>query len=167
MKTTSSNKKKIDDSVLDIVSGLGNATQQLSNFTNETQYSDDVVNFSFVLEKTKIQWLREYVLKKRTTALKFFHFSNTDAVKEGIALLREKYPDLEQRPKTLKYSTKVGRTYGAVNKAEKMNTSYSITEKDKGFIYDLIYFKSTSGEEYTKTDFFNELIEELSKNIGK
>ncbi|PTT38372.1 hypothetical protein DBR28_08670 [Chryseobacterium sp. HMWF028] len=120
------------------------------------------VNFPFNVEQDRIEYLRELVLYKRRSDPEFFHYSNTHAVKEGIGYLREIYPDVEQRPASLKYSTRNG-TLGHLNGVEKVKTTFSISTTDKEFIYNLIYKKDANTGEYNKADLFDELLEELHK----
>lgn len=120
------------------------------------------VNFPFNLEQNRIEFLRDFVLFKRKSSPEFFTFSNTDAVREGIGYLRDKYDDLEQRPASLKYSTRVG-TNGLLNGVVKKQTTFSISVSDREFIYNLVFAKDGNPAEYNKADLFDELLMELSK----
>lgn len=123
---------------------------------------EKTTNFPFNLEQNRIEFLREFVIKKRKQNAKFFHYSNTDAVKEGINYLREKYSDLKKRPESIKHSTRVGTT-GHLHGVVKTQTSFSLPVSDREFIYDLIFAKDGNPSEYNKAEFFDELIDELSK----
>lgn len=119
-------------------------------------------NFPFNVEQDRIEYLRNIVLYKRRLSPEFFHYSNTDAVREGIECLREAYPEVEPRPSSVKYSTRNG-TLGRLNGVEKIKTTFSISERDKEFIYNLIYKKDGRPAEYNKADLFDELLEKLEK----
>lgn len=123
---------------------------------------EKTTNFPFNLEQDRIEYLRDFVMNKRKQDAEFFHYSNTDAVKEGINYLRQKYDDLKKRPESIKHSTRVG-TNGHLNGVIKTQTSFSLPVSDREFIYDLIFAKDGNPSEYNKAEFFDELIEELSK----
>lgn len=122
---------------------------------------EKTVNFPFNLEQDRIEYLRNFVMHKRRESVDFFHYSNTDAVKEGISYLRDKYQDLKQRPASIKHSTRVG-TNGLLNGVVKVQTTFSVPVSDREFIYNLVFAKDGKPMEYNKADFFDELIEELS-----
>lgn len=122
---------------------------------------EKTVNFPFNLEQDRLEYLRNFVIQKRRESADFFHYSNTDAVKEGISYLRDKYKDLKQRPASIKHSTRVG-TNGLLNGVVKVQTTFSLPVSDREFIYNLVFAKDGKPTEYNKADFFDELIEELS-----
>lgn len=123
---------------------------------------EKTVNFPFNLEQDRIEYLRNFVMNKRKESPEFFHYSNTDAVKEGLNYLRDKYQDLKQRPASIKHSTRVG-TNGLLNGVIKVQTTFSIPISDREFIYNLVFAKDGNPTEYNKADLFDELLEELNK----
>ncbi|RNA63931.1 hypothetical protein D1631_00020 [Chryseobacterium nematophagum] len=123
---------------------------------------EKTVNFPFNLEQDRIEYLRNFVMYKRKESAEFFHYSNTEAVKEGISYLREKYRDLKQRPEFIKHSTRVG-TNGLLNGVVKVQTTFSIPISDREFIYNLVFAKDSNPTEYNKANFFDELLDELQK----
>ncbi|WP_175623189.1 hypothetical protein [Chryseobacterium schmidteae] len=126
---------------------------------------EKIVSFSFNIEKTKIEFLRTFVLFKRNIGPQFFHYSNTEAVREGIQHLRKQNADLENRPASVKMSTRKG-TQGRLYGIEKLKTSFSISKDDREFIYNLIYKKDVQNGNYGKAEFFDDLIEALKANTG-
>ena len=124
-----------------------------------------VVSFSFNIEKSKIEFLRAFVLFKRNISPEFFHYSNTEAVREGIQYLRKENTDLEDRPASVKMSTRKG-TQGRLYGIEKLKTSFSISKNDREFIYNLIYKNDIKNRNYGKAEFFDDLIEALKSNTG-
>ena len=126
---------------------------------------EKVVSFSFNIEKSKVEFLRTFVLFKRNISPEFFHYSNTEAVREGIQYLRKKNTDLEDRPASVKMSTRKG-TQGRLHGIEKLKTSFSISKNDIEFIYNLIYKNDVKSGKYGKAEFFDDLIEALKSNTG-
>lgn len=126
---------------------------------------EKIVSFSFNIEKSKVEFLRTFVLFKRNIGPEFFHYSNTEAVREGIQYLRKENADLENRPASVKMSTRKG-TQGRLHGIEKLKTSFSISRDDREFIYNLIYENDVKNGNYGKAEFFDDLIESLKKNTG-
>lgn len=126
---------------------------------------EKTLSFSFNIEKSKVEFLRTFVLFKRNIGPEFFHYSNTDAVREGIQYLRNKYNDLKNRPASVRMSTRKG-TQGRLYGVEKVKTSFSINSAEKEFIYNLIYKNAVKNGNYGKAEFFDDLIEELKLNTG-
>lgn len=154
-------KKSINSSVLSQIAGIGNASKQLEEIGDRQIFSEDnLFNFSFNVEKSLINFIRKFVEMKRTNP-DDFHYSQTDAIREGINLLKEINPDITQRPKSVKIPTRKGRILGTVVeegiKAEKVKTSFRINEIEKEYIYDFIYSKTTSEKPYGKEEFLEEL----------
>jgi len=151
----------------DLIGQIGKTSKSLLEKKGHPQFSDDLlIGFPFNIKKTKLEFLRMLVVYKRTLSPNFFHYSNTDAVREGIQALRELNPNIEQRPNSVKFSTRNG-TLGRLNGVEKKKTTFSISENDKEFIYNFIYEKSKKIGEYGKAEFFDELLEELRKKYPK
>jgi hypothetical protein len=122
--------------------------------------------FSFNLEQQAVEFLREFVLYKRKSDSLFFHFNNSQAIREGILLLKANNPSIEARPEHLKIPTRVGRE-GSLNGAVKLKTSYFINEVERDFIYNFIYEKSLQNVYYSKTDFMNDLIGAIKNEYPK
>lgn len=121
-------------------------------------FSDDLLfNFSFTVPKKNIELIRNFVIEKRNSDVAHFHYNNSSAIREGINLLKEKHPNLQQRPKGIKFPARSG-ARGSLNGVETYTTSFSISEAHREFIYDYIYLKSLSTEGYNKVDFFADLI---------
>lgn len=137
--------------------------RQIDVVKNDSQ--EKIVSFSFNIEKTKVEFLRTFVLFKRNNGPEFFHYSNTEAVREGIQYLRKENADLENRPASVKMSTRKG-TQGRLHGIEKLKTSFSISKDDREFIYNLIYKNDVKKGNYGKAEFFNDLIEALKANTG-
>lgn len=129
----------------------------------EKNEEDKIVSFSFNIEKTRVEFLRTFVLFKRNIGPEFFHYSNTEAVREGIQYLRNEHTDLKNRPVSVKMSTRKG-TQGRLHGVEKLKTSFSISKDDREFIYDLIYQNDVKNGNYGKAEFFDDLINALKSN---
>lgn len=148
---------------VDLIGQIGKASESLREKKEQQIFSNDLLkNFPFNIEVEKIEFLRNIVIYKRKLSPEFFHYSNTHAVREGIMYLREIYQDLKQRPKSVKHSTRSG-TRGKLYGKDKVKTTFSISENDVEFIYNLIYMKDSNPDEYNKEDFFNDLLKELKK----
>lgn len=160
-------KKKINSSVLSQIAGIGSASKSLEEIGDRQIFSEDnLFNFSFNVEKPLIDFIRKFVDIKRTNPDQY-HYSQSDAIREGINLLREINPTIIQRPRAVKIPTRKGRVYGTVidegNKTEKVKTSFRINEIEKEYIYDFIYSKATSEKPYGKEDFLEELTDVLKE----
>lgn len=158
MKPKKNKIANIDSIMIDIVE----ETKQYTEQEQEQFFSADLFsNFPFNVEKSKIQFLRNFVNgRRKADPVRYFHFTNTDAVRMGIEMLKEKYSTIQQRPKTVRISTRAG-NHGRLNGIEKMKTSFSLNEVDRNFIYNVIYHHSVDGTDYGKAEFFDELIQEL------
>lgn len=139
--------------------------EQPAEIISHKDVEEKIVSFSFNIEKTKIEFLRNFVLFKRNLSPEYFHYSNTEAVREGIQYLRKDNSDLENRPASVKMSTRKG-TQGRLHGIEKLKTSFSISKDDREFIYNLIYQNDVKNGNYGKAEFFDDLIEALKAHTG-
>lgn len=178
-------KKKINSSILSQIAGIGSASKSLEEIGDRQIFSEEkLLNFSFNVDRVLIDFIRKFVDYKRYK-LNDYHYSQTDAIREGIFLLKEVHTEIEKRPSFAKIPTRKGRTSGVsikmMNKVEKVKSSFSINEVEKEFIYDFIYHKIKSNvnfldqndqddvEEffkrntYGKEDFFKEIVQILSQ----
>lgn len=154
-------KKNINSSVLTQIAGIGEASKSLEEIGDKQIFSEDnLFNFSFNIEKPLFIFIRKFVEFKRSNPDEF-HYSQSDAIREGINLLKKSNPNVTQRPKAVKIPTRKGRVVGTVdgNIEEKVKTSFRINEIEKEYIYDFIYSKTTSEKPYGKEDFLKELTE--------
>lgn len=127
----------------------------------EEHFSTEIfLSFPFNLEQEKVQFLRSFVLFKRNLSPEFFHYNNSHAIREGIDLLGQAHPNLKKRPKTVKIPTRLG-SQGSLNGKVKLKTSYWINEVERDFIYNFIYANSIIKNEYSKSDFMDDLIKIL------
>lgn len=157
--------KKINSSVSSLISGIGTATKQLEEIGEKRILSEDnLFNFSFNVDKSNVDFIRKFVDMKRSNP-DDFHYNQTDAIREGILLLKEKNPHITERPSAIKIPTRKGRIFGSTveefNKIEKIKTSFRINEIEKEYIYDYIYSKTLIEKSFGKEDFLEELIESL------
>lgn len=161
-------KEKKNQTFLKQIENIGTEStnyQQIEN--NPSVFSDDLLfNFSFTVPKENIELIRNFVIEKRNSDVAHFHYNNSSAIREGINLLKEKYPNLQQRPKGIKFPARSG-ARGSLNGVETYSTSFSISEAHREFIYDYIYLKSLSTDGYNKVDFFADLVSLLTvdKNL--
>ena len=89
----SKNKIQNSDSLID---SLGIETEKLITNENEEIFSTTkFVSFPFNLELGKVEFLRNFVLFKRSLSPDYFHYNNSHAVREGILLLQNENPNLE------------------------------------------------------------------------
>lgn len=152
-------KKKFDD----IFDDLEKETEIYfeNEESQEERFSEDKFqSFPFNLEQEKVEFLRNFVSFKRKSGPAFFHYNNSSAIREGVELLNEKYPDMKRRPAEIKIPTRYG-TRGRLNGVVKVKTSYWINEVEREFIYNFIYMKSLQQEEYNKSEFMDDLIDAL------
>lgn len=125
------------------------------------------IRFSFMFLQEQMEWFRDYLAEKRKSSPQFFTWTASDVFKEGLRLLEKKYPNIEECP--VDVPTVRGRN-GAIPEGEKFVTSFSISQEEKDFIYNLIYYKSNlkdSERSYNKHDLIAEMIELLSKKNKK
>lgn len=123
--------------------------------------ADKFSTFAFNIEEEKVKFLRDFVLYKRNIDPQFFHFNNSKAIREGIEILSELYPDLKKRPQEVKIPTRKG-TDGLLNGVIKLKTSYWINQIEKDFIYNFIYAESLKNDDYNKSAFMSDLIEAIN-----
>ena len=160
----SKNKIQNSDGLID---NLGIEAEKMDKNEKEDSFSTTkFVSFPFNLEQEKVEFLRNFVLFKRNLSPDFFHYNNSHAVREGILLLQNKNPNLEQRPKSVKIPTRLG-TRGNLNGIVKLKTSYYISEAEKNFMYDYIYNMQSSKPHFSKAEFMEDLISILSSTYPK
>lgn len=153
--------KKINESVINQISGIASLTKNIKK--NEEIKKEKKLNFVFELEESLIQLIRNFVHYKKFEA-GIYEYNQSSVIKEGISLLKEKYPNLPARPDKVKKPTIRGRRKKSIGKiqAEKKHlTSFNISESDREFIYNFIYDKLKKGEDYIKEDFINDLLDEI------
>lgn len=133
--------------------------------SEELEKKDRSFIFAFNLEQEKVQFLREYVILKRKSDPIHFHFNISKAIKKGIEILSSLNPDLKSRPDNIKIPTKRG-TKGSLNGVIKLKTSFWITDSDRDFIYNYIYYKINllHIEDYSKSDFISDIIKVLKQD---
>ncbi len=158
------NKKEDLSDLLKIVSET-RITPPVQKVVSEQNNAEKktTLNFPFVLTFEQMNFLREYVLVKRKQNIEYFSFSNTDAFREGLKLLKD-INSIPARPNEIKIPTRKGRRLGSKKGDKKYNTSFSLTTEEINFIYDFIYLKSKDGTDYNKEEFFEEVLNCL-KNI--
>lgn len=123
----------------------------------ENEIEKNNITFSFLLEIEKVETLRNVETFRRKTD---FHYSVSDAVREGIQLMIKDSKDLVVRPVGL-IPTRRGKRSNN-EKKERVFTSYRISESEREFIYDYIYNKCLKMDgNFTKDDFMEDLIKTL------
>lgn len=157
--------KKINSSVSSLISVIGTATKQLEEIGEKRIFSEDnLFNFSFNVDRSIVDFIRNFVDKKRDNP-DDYHYNQTDAIREGIVLMKLKNPDIPQRPAKIGIPTRKGRVLGSTAqdfiKTEKIKTSFRINEIEKEYIYDYIYSKTLNDKTFGKEHFLGELIENL------
>ena len=153
--------KKIDVSVLKQINGIAELTKNIKE--NENIKTEKTINFVFEIEESLIQLIRNFVHYKKFEA-GMYEYNQSSVIKEGISLLKEKYPNLPARPDKVKKPTIRGRrkkSIGEIQAEKKHLTSFNITERERDFIYNFIYDKLKKGEDYIKEDFINDLLDEI------
>lgn len=156
-------KKREDLSSLINLAKRKEIPKVIQTTTGDDKVREKKINFSFVLSIEQMQKLRNFVDEKRNSDIEFFNFNNTDAFREGLELLKSEHPDLKKRPRALKIPTRIGRRFGTKNGEERFPTSFSISEDERNFIYDFIYNKALENSRYCKENFFNEIINKITK----
>lgn len=150
---------------LEQIKNISKESTTYQNIDNNPRvFSEELLfNFSFTVPKENIELIRNFVIEKRNSDVAHFHYNNSSAIREGINLLKEKHPNLQQRPKGIKFPARSG-ARGSLNGVETYSTSFSISEANREFIYDYIYLKSLTTEGYNKVDFFADLVTLLTSN---
>lgn len=157
---------------IDILGEIEEQTARLDTLKGEEFFSAEPdIAFTFNLEKSKIEFIRGYVNARRENP-EDFHYSNSSALREGIALLKENF-EIARRPKTIKNPIRIGRPTADVQEQAgeaKVRTSFYISRADKEYIYDFIYAHTTPDTFFGKEKFFDFIISALSvqgKRKGK
>lgn len=151
--------KKINVSVLNQINGIAELTKNIKE--NEEIKKEKIINFSYYLDEKTLFFMKEFIHYKRFEE-GVFEYNQSSIIKEGISLLKEKYPNLPVRPEKAKIPTKRGRRKKTNEDDEiKYATSFNISESEREFIYDFIYDKLKKGEDYIKEDFINDLLDEI------
>ena len=129
-----------------------------------TQKNVEFIRFSFSLLAEEVDWFRSLVSKKRKSNDKFISYSNSDLFKDGVEFLKIKYPNCHRIGEEL--PTRTGRKFNSI-KEKRFPTSFSITESDRKFIYDFIYYKLkiSSDGNYSKSNFIKDLIDAVNENM--
>ena len=139
---------------------VNDETDSMEFEDSEVAFSETKLsNFSFNIEKSMVDFIRDFVLEKRENP-KYYHYNNSDAMRDGISLLRESNSKIKRRPSNALLPTKRG-TLGRLNGITKVKTSFSISDRDKDFLYNYIYFKQQKKEDFGKADFFEDLVKAL------
>lgn len=129
-----------------------------------SQKNVQFIRFSFSLLAEEVDWFRDVVSKKRKSNDKFISYSNSDLFKDGLELLKIKYPNCDRTGEEL--PTRSGRKFNSI-KEKRFPTSFSITEEDRKFIYDFIYYKLkiSSDGNYSKSNFIKDLIDVVDESM--
>lgn len=157
-------KGKMKNKFADVLDDLQKETDIYSDSEKSQEdffSSEKFLSFPFNLEQDKIEFLRNFVTYKRKSDPAFFHYNNSSAIREGLELLDKEYPELRKRPAAVKIPTRYG-TRGRLNGVIKIKTSYWINEVEREFIYNFIYMKSLTNEDYNKSEFMDDLINALT-----
>lgn len=121
-------------------------------------------SFTFTLDKGIIDFLRKFITFKRTVKDQY-NFSQSDAIREGITQLKMNYGNIPSRPRSEKIPTRKGKAFGTkiTSTQKKITTSFYLSENDREFIYDVIYYNVKNGLAYGKEDFINQIVEVWEK----
>lgn len=153
--------KKINASVINQIAGIASLTKNIKE-TEEIKKEKTLI-FPYQLDESTMLFIRNFIHYKRFED-GVFEYNLSSVMKEGISLLKEKYPNIPLRPKNVKTPTKKGRRKKSnENEETKYPTSFHISESEREFIYDFIYDKLKKEEDYIKEDFMNDLITEIKR----
>lgn len=121
-------------------------------------------SFTFTLDRAIIDFLRKFIAFKRNVRDQY-NFNQSDAIREGIVQLKSHYGNIPQRPGSVKLPTRKGKAFGSkiTSTQTKVTTSFYLSENDREFIYDVIYFNIKKGLAYGKEDFINQIVEVWKK----
>lgn len=140
-------------------SDLQEATEKIKEKNYEFSTENNIV-YSFYGDVQLVVYLKRLRLSRNTDP-DFYHYSESDAVREGIKLLQKAFPNITQRPSQIHFSGKVGRGKTKPEEVKKVRTSFTISESDQEFINNFIYERQKGGERVTKEAFFAIMIEHL------
>lgn len=128
----------------------------------------DFSSFTFTLDKDVIDFLRNFIAFKRNIK-DHYNYNQSDAIREGIENLKSYYGDIPTRPITEKIPTRKGKAFGSKlsSTRKKITTSFYLSDNDREFIYDVIYFNTKKGEVYGKEHFINQIVELWKKEYSE
>lgn len=145
----------------------------LKNASVEHEKSENKINYStlnnvimaFHVDKELILFIKKLVFFKINEDVNSYHYNESEAVREGINLMRLTMPNLKERPAEIENPTRKGRrttNSGIV----KVKTSFLVSENDKQFFYNLVYDRQKGGGTFTKEDFLKLIVEHLQNNYN-
>lgn len=128
----------------------------------EKEYSTyNTVIFSFRVSQDLIHYIKRFRIFKIEENPSNHLYSESDAVREGVQLLRNTFADIPQRPKDIEKPTKRGRGLKRDPNTIMSNTSFTLSENDVNWIYNFIFHQQKGGGRYTKEEFLALLVEHL------
>lgn len=127
--------------------------------------TENTVIFSFRVNQDLIHYIKKLRLFKIEEKASNHLYSESDVVREGIELLREKFSNVPQRPIDVEMPTRRGRGLTRNPSIIMSNTSFTLSENDVNFIYNFIYDKQKGGDRYTKEEFLALLVEQMEKKF--
>ena len=153
--------KKVNASVINQITGIASLTKNIKEA--EEIKKEKTLIFSYHLDEDTMNFIQDFIHYKRFENGKF-EYNLSSMIKEGVSLLKERYPNIPNRPENVKIPTIRGRKK-RVNEDDEIKyaTSFNISESDREFIYNFIYDKLKKGEDYIKEDFMNDLITEIKR----
>lgn len=128
---------------------------------NEKEDEAKTKTFSLNLPMDKYKYIRTVIGYKTLNGQ--YNYNLKDAVKEGLNLLKKKYPDISYEALDRRFY-KGGKQKG---KIETYSTSSIMLVKDVNWIDNYIVEKRRADEYFSKTDFIIELVDELEKVYRK
>lgn len=156
-------EKRAKSRGLDNLQMAGSDLQETNEKIKEhkQEYStENNITFAFTLPISMIAYIKELVIEKLSED---YNYNESNAVREGIKLLKIASPNLEQRPDEYAIPTKKGRKSTADKEIKMKSTSFLISEADQNFIYNFIYNKQKGGGIFKKEEFFDLIIEQLEQ----
>ncbi|WP_336691078.1 MULTISPECIES: hypothetical protein [unclassified Chryseobacterium] len=143
-------------------SNLKETTEKIKEEKPEFSTENNII-FSFNLNKDLLLYIKQLRIFKIHSDLSHYLYNESDAVREGIQLLKKAFPNISQRPDEIKNPAKAGRGAKSDPNIIRSRTSFAISEADVEFVYNFIYDKQKGGDRYTKEEFFCLLVEHLEK----
>lgn len=141
-------------------SSLKETTEKIKDEKQEFSTENNII-FSFYLNKDLLLYIKQLRIFKINSNSSHYLYNESEAVREGIQLLKEAFPNIPQRPDEIKNPAKAGRGAKSDPNIVRSRTSFAMSEADVEFIYNFIYNKQKGGDRYTKEEFFSLLVEHL------
>ncbi|MDY3345661.1 hypothetical protein PG326_10495 [Riemerella anatipestifer] len=120
-------------------------------YAKRLDYNVQKKSFTIFLKESSLEFIKDFVFYK-VTKEKLFFYNQSDALVEGLDLIKKEYSNIEERPQYIKDQEKVKKGGRKRNSDEvySVTTSCYIPVSYWDFVKDVTYFKVISGDMYFK-----------------